>query len=140
MNAKAPDLSIVIPAFNEELRLPETLARIAAYLRTRAGETEVIVVDDGSSDHTSGVARSFQGQIQRLRVLRNEHNRGKGYSVRRGMLDAAGDIVLFTDADLSAPIDEADKLLRALQDNEVAIGSRAVDRSLISVHQSVFRE
>ena len=140
MSSVPPDLSIVIPSFNEELRLPLTLANISAYIRASKPETEVIVVDDGSTDRTTDVANSFRGEIQRLRVIANDRNRGKGYSVRHGMLEARGRVVLFTDADLSAPIDEADKLLAALADHDVAIGSRALDRSLIAVHQSVFRE
>ncbi len=140
MSSVPPELSIVIPSFNEEMRLPVTLADISAYIRASKRETEVIVVDDGSTDRTADVANSFRGEIQRLRVIANEKNRGKGYSVRHGMLEAHGRIVLFTDADLSAPIAEADKLLAALADHDVAIGSRALDRSLISVHQSVFRE
>lgn len=140
MSARPPELSIIIPAFNEEFRLPVTLAQISAYIRISRRDTEVIVVDDGSTDRTSDIAESFRDEIARLRVISNGENRGKGYSVRHGMLEARGRFVLFTDADLSAPIDEADKLLDALQDRDVAIGSRAVDRSLISVHQSVFRE
>jgi glycosyltransferase involved in cell wall biosynthesis len=140
MNSAAPELSIIIPSYNEESRLPATLERIAAYIRNSGRETEVIVVDDGSSDRTAAVAESFRGLIPALHVLSNDVNRGKGYSVRRGMLEARGRIVLFTDADLSAPIEEADKLIAALKANDVAIGSRAVDRSLISVHQSRFRE
>ena len=140
MTSAPPELSIIIPSFNEELRLPATLAQIAAYIRASKRSTEVIVVDDGSSDHTFDVANSFRGEIPHLRVLKNSENRGKGYSVRRGMLEATGRIVLFTDADLSAPIEEADKLLPALGQNDVAIGSRALDRSLIAVRQSVFRE
>jgi dolichyl-phosphate beta-glucosyltransferase len=140
MSSAPPELSIVIPSFNEELRLPETLAQISSYIRGSKRETEVIVVDDGSTDRTADVANSFHDEIQRLRVVANGKNRGKGYSVRHGMLEARGRIVLFTDADLSAPIDEADKLLAALADHDVAIGSRALDRSLIAVRQSVFRE
>jgi dolichyl-phosphate beta-glucosyltransferase len=140
MSSAPPELSIVIPAFNEELRLPVTLAEISAYIRASKRETEVIVVDDGSTDRTADVANSFRGEVQRLRVVANDRNRGKGYSVRHGMMEARGRNVLFTDADLSAPIAEADKLLAALADNDVAIGSRALDRGLISVHQSVFRE
>ena len=140
MSSVPPELSIVIPSFNEELRLPVTLADISAYIRTSKRETEVIVVDDGSTDRTADVANSFRGEIHRLRVVANKKNRGKGYSVRLGMLEARGSIVLFTDADLSAPIGETDKLLAALADHDVAIGSRALNRSLISVHQSVFRE
>jgi dolichyl-phosphate beta-glucosyltransferase len=140
MSSVPPELSIVIPSFNEELRLPETLAQISSYIRASKRDTEVIVVDDGSTDRTADVADSFQGEIKRLRVVANDQNRGKGYSVRRGMMEARGRIVLFTDADLSAPIEEADKLLAALADHDVAIGSRAMDRSLISIHQSPFRE
>jgi glycosyltransferase involved in cell wall biosynthesis len=140
MSSVPPELSIVIPSFNEELRLPITLAEISAYIRASKRETEVIVVDDGSTDRTADVAKSFRGEIQRLRVVANNKNRGKGYSVRHGMMEARGRIVLFTDADLSAPIDETDKLIAALADHDVAIGSRALNRSLISVHQSVFRE
>ena len=140
MSSVPPELSIVIPSFNEELRLPVTLAQVSAYIRASKRETEVIVVDDGSTDRTADVANSFRGEIQRLRVVANKKNRGKGYSVRHGMLEACGRVVLFTDADLSAPIDETDKLLAALADHDVAIGSRALNRSLISVRQSVFRE
>jgi glycosyltransferase involved in cell wall biosynthesis len=140
MSSVSPELSIVIPAFNEELRLPETLSRISSYVRASKRETEVIVVDDGSTDRTSDVANSFRGELRGLRVLANNENRGKGFSVRHGMMEANGRIVLFTDADLSAPIEEADKLLTALADHDVAIGSRALNRGLISVRQSIFRE
>lgn len=110
-----PDLSIVIPSYNEELRLPATLKRIAEYLPTLGLRTEVLVVDDGSRDRTAAVAESFHQKLSGLRVLANETNRGKGYSVRHGMLEACGDMVLFTDADLSAPIEESDKLIGALK-------------------------
>jgi glycosyltransferase involved in cell wall biosynthesis len=140
MSSVPPELSIVIPAFNEEVRLPVTLAAISAYIRSSKRETEVIVVDDGSTDRTADVASSFRGEIRGLRVVANGGNRGKGYSVRHGMLEARGRFVLFSDADLSAPIEEADKLLAALANHDVAIGSRALDRRLISVRQSVFRE
>ena len=135
-----PQLSIVIPSFNEEQRLPATLEKIANYLRSNWPDNEVIVVDDGSTDRTAAVAESWKDRIPGLRVISNGGNRGKGFSVRHGSLEAHGNIVLFTDADLSAPIEEADKLLAALQAHDVAIGSRAVDRSLIEVHESPFRE
>jgi dolichyl-phosphate beta-glucosyltransferase len=134
------DLSVIIPCYNEEGRLPATLESIAAYLPNLDQTVEVIVVDDGSSDRTVAVAEAFQDRIGSLRVLSNGVNRGKGYSVRHGMLEAQGSNVLFTDADLSAPIEEAPKLLAALESNDVAIGSRALDRGLVSVHQSRFRE
>jgi len=140
MHPGSLDLSIVIPSYNEEKRLPATLQRIAAYLKASGHKGEVIVVDDGSTDQTAKVAESFQGQIETLRVVSNGRNRGKGYSVRHGALEAYGEIVLFTDADLSAPIEEADKLLTKMDEYDVAIGSRAVNRALIEVNESRFRE
>lgn len=141
MSSVHPDLSIVIPAYNEELRLPATLERLAEYLPTLGLQTEVLIVDDGSRDRTATVAGSFAAKISALRVLSNGTNHGKGYSVRHGMLEAAGELVLFTDADLSAPIEESDKLISALKNGyDVAIGSRALNRSLISTHESLFRE
>ena len=140
MNSPAPELSIVIPAYNEERRLPETLRRVRAYLEARRADAEVIVVDDGSRDGTAALLEARRGEFPGLRLVSNGVNRGKGYSVRHGMLEARGRIVLFTDADLSAPIEEADKLLAAMRHHEVAIGSRGVDRGLIEVHQSPLRE
>jgi glycosyltransferase involved in cell wall biosynthesis len=140
MSSTAPELSIIIPAFNEELRLPATLERIASYIGASGRETEVLVVDDGSNDGTAAVAEYFQIKMPSLRVVSNGLNRGKGYSVRHGMQEARGRIALFTDADLSAPIEEAGKLIEALEIYDVAIGSRAMDRSLITVHESPFRE
>jgi len=135
-----PELSIVIPAYNEELRLPASLQKIAAYVRERRPDTEVLVVDDGSVDRTAAVAESWRDRLPRLRVLSNGTNRGKGFSVRHGSLEAQGRTVLFSDADLSSPIEEAEKLFAALQTYDVAIGSRAIDRSLIEVRESPFRE
>ena len=135
-----PELSIIIPAYNEEARLPKTLDRIRDYLNSIGVPSEVIVVDDGSRDSTVQIVESRSAEWPALRVVKNPGNRGKGYSVRHGMLEARGKIVLFTDADLSAPIAEADKLLSALQTNDVAIGSRAMDRKLIEVHQPWTRE
>jgi glycosyltransferase involved in cell wall biosynthesis len=140
MSPAGPELSIVIPAYNEELRLPATLEKVAAYAKNCGREAEVLVVDDGSRDRTAAVAESFQSKIPTLRVVSNGVNRGKGYSVRHGVQEARGRIVLFTDADLSAPIEEAEKLMEALDKYDLAIGSRAVDRSLITVHESRFRE
>jgi dolichyl-phosphate beta-glucosyltransferase len=140
MNPEAPELSIIIPSYNEELRLPATLSSIAAYTRLSKRKIEVIVVDDGSRDKTVAVAEQFREEIPSLRVVSNGENRGKGHSVRHGMQQARGEIVLFTDADLSAPIEEVEKLLPAMQANDVAIGSRAMDRSQITVHESPFRE
>jgi dolichyl-phosphate beta-glucosyltransferase len=144
MSVSPPELSIVIPAYNEEKRLARTLARIRdhfanAWLDGR--EIEIIVVDDGSTDQTASVARQWSNHLPCLRLVSNFANRGKGYSIRRGMLDARGRIALFTDADLSSPIEESRKLLAAIEaGNDVAIGSRAIDRTLIEVRQSRFRE
>jgi len=144
MSAPTPELSIIIPAYNEETRLPRAFARVREYLASRgmlSGEAEIIVVDDGSTDATARVAGEWTSQLPSLRLVSNGRNRGKGYSVRQGMLAARGRVALFTDADLSAPIEEADKLFGALKaGNEVAIGSRAIDRSLIAVHQARLRE
>lgn len=140
MNSGLPELSIIIPAYNEELRLSSTLEQIALYVRASGRETEILVVDDGSNDRTAAVAEAFRQKFPALRVLSNGVNRGKGYSVRRGMQEARGRLVLFTDADLSAPIEEAGKLLAALETHDVAIGSRALDRRLIFERQSRFRE
>jgi glycosyltransferase involved in cell wall biosynthesis len=142
MNPQPLDLSIIIPAFNEELRLPKTLDAVLAYVQFFPGNCEVLVVDDGSTDATAALVNTTAEKHPELRLVSNGKNRGKGYSVRHGMLEARGSIALFTDADLSTPIEEAGKLLAALQNEECdgAIGSRAVDRSLIQVHQSFIRE
>jgi dolichyl-phosphate beta-glucosyltransferase len=132
-----PELSVVIPAYNEALRLPRTLERVGAFL---AGSShEIVVVDDGSSDGTAELARAAGGAA--LNVVRNERNRGKGYSVRRGMLLARGAVRLMTDADLSTPIEELPRLLaRAREGYDVVIGSRALPEAQIEVRQSRYRE
>jgi dolichyl-phosphate beta-glucosyltransferase len=144
MNPPAPELSIVIPAYNEEKRLPAALARICEYFANRPGGmsgVEIVVVDDGSTDGTARIAQECAQALPGLRLLSNGGNRGKGYSVRHGMLEARGRIALFTDADLSAPIEESEKLFAVIEaGNDVAIGSRALDRSLIAVRQSRLRE
>jgi glycosyltransferase involved in cell wall biosynthesis len=139
-----PSLTIVIPAFNEERRLPAALDRIREYLRQspRFTPVEIIVVDDGSSDGTAAFVESYGQQHGGVRLLRNPGNRGKGYAVRNGMLSAQGEWVLFSDADLSAPIEEVEKLFDASisEGAPVAIGSRALKRELIEVRQSIGRE
>jgi len=136
-------LSIVIPAYNEAKRLPASLDSVMAYLAQASyAFAEVVVVDDGSKDSTAAVVKDYQRRHPCVRSLSNPGNRGKGYSVRHGMLEAKGEWVLFSDADLSAPIEEISKLLAAAKKENaaVAIGSRALDRSLVAVHQSGFRE
>ena len=139
-----PDLSIIIPAYNEESRLPRTLNRVRDYFAGKnvsPGRLEILIVDDGSTDNTLRVAEEWAREMPSVRVISNGDNRGKGFSVRHGMLEARGRIALFTDADLSSPIEESEKLFAALEaGNEVAIGSRALDRSLITMHQSGLRE
>jgi glycosyltransferase involved in cell wall biosynthesis len=137
-----PFLSVVIPAYNEALRVGSTLEKVREYLETRSYLTEMVVVDDGSTDETPRVLEDFCRQHPAARVLTNRLNQGKGYSVRRGVLEAQGELVLFTDADLSAPIEEAAKLLAALESAraDAAIGSRALDRRLIGVRQPWLRE
>lgn len=130
-------LSVVIPAFNEEKRLPGTLAKVLAFLRQRGETFEVVVVDDGSSDRTAEVAQSAGEEV---RVLKNPGNRGKGYSVRNGMLNARGAWRLMCDADLSTPIEDLDTLKAALDGAEIAIASRAVTGANVEKHQSLMRE
>ena len=132
-----------MPAYNESERLPDTMRRLEGYFTSSSWDFhEIIVVDDGSSDATFETAAAFARENPNVRVLKNPGNRGKGYSVRNGMREAKGEWRLFSDADLSAPIEELDKLWAAVDDRKakVAIGSRAIDRSLIGIHQPGFRE
>ncbi len=120
-----PTYSIVIPAYNEGPRLGATLEKVLAYIHAQKWDAEVIVVNDGSRDNTAGIVREFAAKDPALRLLENPGNRGKGYSVRNGMLNARGRILIFSDADLSSPIEEAPKLLQALDAGaDIAIGSR----------------
>jgi dolichyl-phosphate beta-glucosyltransferase len=144
MSSDAPELSIIIPAYNEEKRLGRGLTRIREYFASQPSggpSLEILVVDDGSSDGTARIAQEWMRDTPCVRLISNGANRGKGYSVRHGMLEARGRITLFTDADLSSPIEEAAKLFAAIgAGSDVAIGSRALDRSLIFARQSKFRE
>ncbi|MGH9648825.1 MAG: dolichyl-phosphate beta-glucosyltransferase [Bryobacteraceae bacterium] len=136
-----PRLSIVVPAYNEAARLPLTLPKMAQFCE-RHGSAELLVVNDGSKDSTETVVREFAARYPFARLLQNPGNRGKGFSVRHGMEKAQGDWILSTDADLSSPLEEVDKLLAAVEKERAAaaIGSRALDRSLVGVHQAAFRE
>jgi len=136
-------ISIIIPAYNEEKRLPTALRQVVEYLkRGNWPFAEILVVDDGSTDGTLQVAEQSRAEFPDLRVLRNPGNRGKGYAVRHGMLECRGEWAMYSDADLSTPIEELETLWQAIEraGAQVAVGSRALDRRLIGVHQSFFRE
>ncbi|MGA3211019.1 MAG: dolichyl-phosphate beta-glucosyltransferase [Terriglobales bacterium] len=136
-----PSYSIVIPAFNESRRIGASLDRIRRFLEESGWDAEVIVVNDGSTDDTAALVRSFAGHDTRVHLLENPCNSGKGYSVRHGMLQARGEWLVFSDADLSAPISEAVKLVAALRDGaDVAIGSRWVRPELMTERQPVYRQ
>jgi glycosyltransferase involved in cell wall biosynthesis len=139
-NHSQPMVSIVVPAFNEAHRIGDSINKIDAFMRQAPFCCELIVVDDGSTDNTAAVVSQVPARA--LRVVRNNENHGKGYTVRQGVLAATGKYVLFTDADLSAPIGELDKLLEvAVKEGvDVVIGSRAIDRRFIEKHQSALRE
>ncbi len=135
-----PRLSIVIPAYNESLRIEGTLERVMGCVRRRGWDAEVLVVDDGSSDETTDIVQRWMQSHPRLHLVKNEGNRGKGYSVRNGLLQAAGEIVMFTDADLSAPMEEAERLMEAIDAGaDVAIGSRWLDKQRQTIHQPLYR-
>jgi dolichyl-phosphate beta-glucosyltransferase len=126
-----PTYSIILPAFNEGARIAPTLDKIMAYVEHNGWNAEVIVVNDGSTDDTAQIVRAFEAKYARLRLLENPGNRGKGYSVRAGMMHARGDVLLFSDADLSSPIAEAGKLFAAIANGaDIAIGSRWLNREV----------
>jgi dolichyl-phosphate beta-glucosyltransferase len=132
----APEISVVIPAYNEAERLPPTLDRVRAYLDASGRPYEILVVDDGSRDATAALAEKGGA-----RVLKNPGNRGKGYSVRSGMRAARGARRLMTDADLSTPIEELPRLMAKMDEGyDVVIASRALPGSNIEVRQPAFRE
>jgi len=138
-----PPFTAVIPCFNEEARIGDTLRVTLDYLASNAPDSELIVVNDGSTDATAAIAREkLDGATIQTRLLENFPNRGKGAAVRSGLLAAREPIGLFFDADLSTPLGETPKLIQPIANGEVdiAFGSRALDRSLIGVHQPWRRE
>ncbi len=136
-----PQLSIVIPAYNEGGRIEAALERVTSCIAARGWDAEILVVDDGSKDNTAAIVQRWMESYPRLHLIQNPGNKGKGYSVRNGLLQAAGEIVMFTDADLSAPMEEAERLLAALADGaDVAIGSRWMDRTRQTIHQPLYRQ
>jgi len=136
-----PFISIVIPAFNEEKRILPTLELVDNYLSRQDYKSEIIVVDDGSSDNTVDIVKAFIQDNKSINILLNGKNRGKGFSVKNGILSAKGEYIFFTDADLSTPIEEIEKCLPFLkQENDIVIGSRGLVDSEIVVHQPWYRE
>lgn len=133
-----PYLSLIIPAYNEEARLESSLSIAFEYLSKRGFSFEIIVVDDGSTDRTLEIAKNHNPKINFISL---PGNLGKGAAVRRGMMEANGEIRIFADADFSTPVYELEKILRSLKNGyDVAIGSRAIDYSMIKVHQPFYRE
>ncbi len=133
--------SFILPAYNESERLATSLPKVLEYVRQRRLDAEIIVVNDGSKDDTADIVRKFAAVDPCIRLLENPGNRGKGYSVRNGMLHARGDVMLFSDTDLSSPIYEADKLFAAIRDGaDVAIGSRWLQRELQTERQPLLRQ
>jgi len=136
-----PNYSIVIPAFNESARIPATLEAVVSCVRERGWDAEVIVVNDGSTDATAAVVREFARTAPEVRLLENPGNRGKGYSVRSGLLQAFGEVVMFTDADLSSPMEEAERLFAAIaQGADIAIGSRWLEKGRQTHRQPLYRQ
>jgi glycosyltransferase involved in cell wall biosynthesis len=136
-----PKYSIVIPAYNESARIPATLASVISCIRERGWFAEVIVVNDGSTDSTAQVVREIAQSAPEVRLIENPSNRGKGYSVRAGMLQAVGEVLLFSDSDLSAPIEEAERLFAAIHDGaDIAIGSRWLESSRQTHRQPLYRQ
>lgn len=134
-------LSIVLPAYNEEERIERTLKEIIAYLKDKPFRSEIIVVNDGSNDKTFDTAKATLNGFEGSQIISRAENVGKGYSVREGVLHAGGDIILFSDADLSTPIQEFEKLIEWIRNGyDVAIGSRDVKGSEVVIHQNWLRE
>lgn len=138
---QSPKYSIVIPAFNESARIPATLQSVVACIRANQWSAEVIVVNDGSTDSTAQLVRDFAESAPEVRLIENPGNRGKGYSVRSGILQALGEVVMFTDSDLSAPIEEADRLFAAIAGGaDIAIGSRWLESGRQTHRQPLYRQ
>jgi len=136
-----PQYSIVIPAYNESARIGRALTEVLRTLDEKHWDAEVLVVNDGSTDNTAAIVESFVAKDHRVRLLQNGTNRGKGYSVRNGLLHGSGNIVMFTDADLSSPMPEAERLFAAIRDGaDVAIGSRWLGTSRQTIHQPLYRQ
>ena len=141
-----PTYSIVIPAYNEAARIGNALQQVVAYIHDRGCSAEVVVVDDGSRDRTAEIVRAFAQNLSanahpEVRLIQNPGNHGKGYSVRNGILHSFGEVVMFTDADLSSPIEEADGLFAAIAAGaDIAIGSRWLESTRQTIRQPLYRQ
>ncbi len=136
-----PKYSFIIPAYNEGARLGSTLDRVLSYIAAQGWDAEVVVVNDGSLDQTADLVRASAQNHPELRLIENPGNRGKGYSVRNGMLNARGEVLVFSDADLSAPIEEAQKIFAAIESGaDIAIGSRWLQPEMQTHRQSLLRQ
>lgn len=134
-------ISVIIPTYNEESRIGESLSKITNYMENQGHRYEIILVDDGSCDNTVDAVKIFSAKNRDMRLIQNERNVGKGYSVKKGVLDANGEYILFSDADLSTPIEEIEKLLKYLEEGyEVTIGSRDLPDSDVRLRQPFYRE
>ena len=133
-------MSVVIPAYNEEGRIGESLRKIRRYMQEKAFGFEVVVADDGSRDRTAETVGEFSREDPRIRLIRNPRNMGKGAAVRSGVKASGGDVVLFSDADLSTPIEEYEKLLPWVETHDLVIASRSLPESDVIVHQPFYRE
>ncbi len=135
-----PEYSIVIPAYNEQARIGRTLEQVLACVHARGWNAEVLVVNDGSRDNTAAIVEGFIAKDPIVRLIHNPGNRGKGFAVRNGMLQASGDIVMFTDADLSSPMEEAELLFTAIREGvDIAIGSRWLEVKRQTLRQPLYR-
>lgn len=136
-----PSVGIVVPAYNEAVRLPKTLARLNEYLGAQSYDWKVVVISDGSTDDTVAIVQDFATKHPQFSVVASTPNRGKGYVIRLGMTTVDADLLLFSDADLAAPIEEIEKLLPKISEGyAVAIGSRPLKESRLEIRQPKFRE
>ena len=141
MSHERPYLSIVIPAYNEEKRIGETLQKILEFIATKSFPAEILVVDDGSVDGTVDVVNSFSNEKIPLKVISYEKNRGKGYAIKTGMLAAGGEYALFTDADMSTPVEMLERFEPHMKEGvEVIIGTRKTAGAYVGKHQPLYRE
>jgi len=133
-------LSIIIPAYNEEKRILNTILTANSYLKKKSFEYEILVINDGSNDRTEKVVFNLMDEINNLRLVGYSVNKGKGFAVKKGFIESKGDIVLFMDADGATPIDEIDKFLELIQEYDIVIGSRAIPKNDVVLKTSIHRK